>query len=67
MKSKRLGNGVTVIELDPTKKYWFIIDRESGVRPETLVMQTGLIIYKYAKGKFQVVENADAIVKAVNG
>lgn len=37
-------DGVSVIEIDPSKKYWLVIPRDAGIDPKTLSNKDGLIL-----------------------
>ncbi len=55
MKITKLDTGVTAIELDPNKKYMFIVDH-GDFEPEQISMEHGTILYKEKGQEIQIVE-----------
>lgn len=52
---------VKVVELDPTKWYWIVIDSESGIDPFGIKRVDGLILIKNPGSEVTFVENADRV------
>lgn len=52
---------VKVVELDPTKWYWLVIDRDAGIRPENIRKRDGTIIFKNPGTELTFIENADRV------
>ena len=62
MKIEETADGtVRVVELDPTKRYWLILDADSGIRPESIKYVDGLILIKRPGTEITFIENADRI------
>lgn len=53
---------VKVIELDPTKWYWLVIDRDSGIDPEGIRRVDGLILFKRPGTEVVFAEGTDRVL-----
>ena len=47
---------VKVIELDPSKMHWIILDADALLKPEQIRMRDGLIFIKRPGAEFTVIE-----------
>ena len=62
MKIQESADGtIRVVELDPTKWYWIIIDDDANVDARRIVRRDGLILVKRRGSTIEFVENADRI------
>ena len=62
MKIQESADGtIRVVELDPTKWYWIIIDDDANVDARRIVRRDGLILVKRRGTNIEFVENADRI------
>ena len=63
MRIEETADGtVRVIELDPTKRYWIVLDADSLIRPEKIRMVDGLILIKRRDEDFDIIESPQTIV-----
>lgn len=52
---------VKVVELDPAKWYWIVLDQDSDIDPEHIRRVDGVILMKRPGATIEFVENADRV------
>ena len=66
MKIEETADGtVRVVELDPTKQYWIILEANSLIRPENIRKVDGLILIKSPDECLEILENPQSIAGAM--
>ena len=66
MKIEETADGtIRVVELDPTKLYWIILEAGSMIRPEQIRKVDGLILVKRPDECLDIIENPETIVGAM--